>query len=350
MPQVGRSDLANVQDYVPGRKLPGVTMLASNEVPYDPPPNVIAAICAAARDVNRYPDMGSGALTRRIATSLSVDPDMIAVGCGSVALCQQLVQALCSPGDEVVFGWRSFEAYPIVTRIAGATPRMVPLTSGLAIDLDAIADAITGSTRLVFVSNPNNPTGTALGQAAVQRFLDRVPDRVVVVLDEAYREFASARDFPDGVRLLPGRGNLAVLRTFSKACRLAGLRVGYCVAPPALARLVRKVAIPFSVSALAEAAATATLDVTAELLARCQDISRAREQVRAGLLSAGYQVAASQANFLWLPLGEHTTRFADYCLEHKIAVRAFAGDGVRVTIGTPEENDAFLAVARSFGH
>jgi histidinol-phosphate aminotransferase len=348
MAPIGRADLAGLPDYVAGRKIPGAIVLSSNEVPYDPPVSVIAAICEAARGVNRYPDMGSGALTRHLAAALDMDQDMVAVGCGSVALCQQFVQALCASGDEVIFGWRSFEAYPIVTRVGGARSIPVPLTSGFANDLDAIAAAVTGSTRLVFISNPNNPTGTALGRAAVERFLDSLRDDVVVVLDEAYQEFVTDPDIPDGLTLLDGRLNLAVLRTFSKAYRLAGIRVGYCVASPPLARLVRKVGVPFSVNALAEAAAIASLEASAELLAHCRAISRERERVRDALVDAGYQVPGSQANFVWLPLRERTAQFASHCLQQKIVVRPFADDGVRVTIGTPGENDAFLTAARSF--
>ena len=348
MPITPRADLADLPDYVPGHKISGAIILASNEVAYAPPPGVVAAICDAAMGVNRYPDMSMSTLTARIASARGVDQDQIAVGCGSVSLCQQLVQTMCTADNEVVFGWRSFEAYPIVVQVVGARRRSVPLTADLAHNLDATLAAITDATRLVFVSNPNNPTGTALRRMELESFLDAVPDNVLVVLDEAYREFVTDPEVPDGLTMTAGRGNVAVLRTFSKAYRLAGVRVGYCVAAPAVAAALRKVNVPFSVNALAQTAALASLDAADELLARCREVTGERDRVRAALREAGYQVPESQANFVWLPLGERTGRFNGHCLSHKIVVRVFPGEGARITIGTPAENDAFLAAARAF--
>jgi histidinol-phosphate aminotransferase len=211
-----------------------------------------------------------------------------------------------------------------------------------------MAAAITPATKLVFLCSPNNPTGTAVRRPELERFLDTVPPDVLVVLDEAYREFVTDPAVPDGIELARGRDNVAVLRTFSKAYGLAGLRVGYCVAPPRVAEAVRKVFVPFSVNALAQVAALASLDAHDELMARCRQVVAERERVRSELLASGYEVPDSQANFVWLPLGERTDRFNEHCLEHKVVVRAFLGDGARVTIGTPEENDAFLAAARTF--
>ncbi|MGL5909852.1 MAG: histidinol-phosphate transaminase, partial [Phycicoccus sp.] len=320
-----------------------------NEVSAGPLPSVRAAIAEAAAVVNRYPDMTSSALVERVARHVGVPVEQVAVGCGSVSLCQQLVQATCAgPDDEVLFGWRSFEAYPILTHVVGAHQVKVPVTAGHALDLDSMAAAITESTRLVFVCNPNNPTGTAIRRDDLVRFLDAVPPTVVVALDEAYREFVTDPDVPDGLTLRDGRDNVVVLRTFSKAYGLAGLRVGYAVAVPELAAALRKVQIAFSVNALAQAAAIASLDATDELLARCLEIAGERERVRSELVAAGYEVPESQANFVWLPLGERARTFDEHCLAHKVVVRAFAGDGARVTIGTPEENDVFLAAARAF--
>jgi histidinol-phosphate aminotransferase len=348
MPVTVRADLADIPDYVPGRKIPGAIVLSSNEVSTAPPASVLAAIAEAAAEVNRYPAMACDDLMTAVSARYGVDASRIAIGCGSVSLCQQLIQAMCTEGDEVVFGWRSFEAYPILTQIVGARQHTVPLTAGQALDLDGIRAAITESTRLVFVSNPNNPTGTALRSAELHRFLDSVPDDVLVVLDEAYREFVTDPDVPDGLSLADQRDNLAVLRTFSKAFGLAGARAGFCVAPAAVATGVRKVGIPFAVNRLAQAAAIASLDEADELLARCRQVARERERVRSALLEAGYQVPESQANFVWLPLGERTAEFNEHCLDQKVIVRAFVGDGARVTVGLPEENDAFLAAARTF--
>jgi histidinol-phosphate aminotransferase len=224
----------------------------------------------------------------------------------------------------------------------------VPLRRDHTHDLPAMLDVITPATRLVFVCNPNNPTGTVLRRDELVTFLDAVPDGVLVVLDEAYREFVTDPGVPDGVALGRERDNVAVLRTFSKAYGLAGLRVGYCVAAEHVTAALRKVYVPFSVNSLAQTAALASLDVADEMLARCQDIAAERDRVRAGLLAMGYPVPDSQTNFVWLPLGERTAAFNEHCLEHKVVIRAFPGDGARVTVGDPGENDAFLAAARTF--
>lgn len=348
MPVTVRADLAEIADYIAGKKLPGAIILSSNELSGPAPASVLAAIADAARDVNRYPAMGADDLMDRTAAHVGVDRTRLAVGCGSVSLCQQLVQALCTEGQEVVFPWRSFEAYPIITQIAGARGVRVPLTVDHRFDLAALLDAITPATRLVFVANPNNPTGSALRTAELTDFLDRVPDDVLVVLDEAYREFVTDPDVPNGLRFAEERDNVAVLRTFSKAYGLAGLRVGYLVAPAHVAAGVRKVSIPFSVNRLAQAAGIAAMDVAEEMLARCADVTVERERVHAALLDAGFDVPESQANFVWLPLGERTAEFNQHCLDQKVVIRAFAGEGARATIGLPDENDAFLAAARSF--
>jgi histidinol-phosphate aminotransferase len=335
-------------DYVAGLKLPGAVVLSSNEVSTPAPASVLEAIAAAATQVNRYPAMAADDLMTRTSAYLGVDQQKLAVGCGSVSLCQQLVQAMCTDGQEVVFGWRSFEAYPIVTQIAGARGVKVPLTPDHALDLDGMLDAITDQTRVLFIANPNNPTGTALRTAGLTRFLDRVPDDVLVVLDEAYREFVTDPDVPDGLRLAEGRDNVAVVRTFSKAYGLAGIRVGYCVAAPEVAAAVRKVGIPFAVNRIAQAAGVAAMDAADELLARCKPITVERERVRAALLDMGYEIPETQANFVWLPLLDRTQAFNQHCLDQKVIIRAFAGEGVRATVAQPEENDAFLAAARTF--
>ncbi|USX53811.1 histidinol-phosphate transaminase [Lentzea sp. HUAS12] len=348
-----RADLASLPSYVPGRSIPGAIKLASNEVSAGPLPSVVEAIAEAATGINRYPDSGSVELTNRLSDKLGVPADHIAVGCGSVMLCQQLVQATCGENDEVLFAWRSFEAYPIVTHVSGARQIRVPLTDEHTHDLDAMLAAITPNTRMLFVCNPNNPTGTALRTEQIEAFIARVPRDVLVVLDEAYKEFVDDAHVPDGVELAKqqwaaGHTNVAVLRTFSKAYGLAGLRVGYAVAPPVVADVLRKVYVPFSVNALAQVAAIASLDAEDELMVRCRAIVAERTRVRGELLAMGYDVPETQANFVWLPLGERTGAFNAHCLDHKVVVRAFVDEGARVTIGEPDENDAFLAAARAF--
>ncbi|HWM04177.1 MAG TPA: histidinol-phosphate transaminase [Actinophytocola sp.] len=343
-----RADLANLPDYVPGRKIPGAIVLSSNEASTPTPASVLAAIAEASVEANRYPQMANDDLLARLSTYLGVPVERLAIGCGSVSMCQQFVQAMCTEGQEVVFAWRSFEAYPIITQITGARGVRVPLTPDYRHDLDAMLAAVTDNTRVIFVANPNNPTGSGLGTAELERFLDRVPDHVLVVLDEAYREFVTDPDLPDGLRLVQGRENLAVVRTLSKAYGLAGLRVGYAVADPVIIAAARKVGIPFAVSRVAQAAAVAALDAADELLPRCLPVTKERERVHAALLEMGYEVPPSQGNFLWLPLGDRSAAFNQHCLDQKIVIRTFVGEGSRVTVGLPEENDAFLAAARSF--
>jgi histidinol-phosphate aminotransferase len=244
-----RADLDSLPAYVPGRAVPGAIKLASNEVPLPPTPPVLAAIAEAAAAGNRYPDLAVSGLTARLADALGVDAGRIATGCGSVSICQMLVQATChEPSDEVLFAWRSFEAYPIVTQIGGATVRTVPLDAEFRHDLDAMAAAVTPSTRLVMVCSPNNPTGTVVTREELERFLAAVGPDVLVALDEAYHEYVTDPAAVDGMDLLDAHPNLVVLRTFSKAYRLAGLRVGYAIAAPEVATALRKVCSPFSVT------------------------------------------------------------------------------------------------------
>ena len=334
--------------YRPGATVAGATKLASNETPYPPLPHVLAAIAESAQRLNRYPDTFSTALSQRIADRHGVRADQVAVGCGSVSLCSQLVLCTVEPGSEVLYAWRSFEANPIVVALGGAVPVPVPLRDGVH-DLDAMADAITERTRLIFVCNPNNPTGTVISRADLIAFLARVPADVLVVLDEAYIEFATAPEVPDGIALLSEHDNLVVLRTFSKAYGLAGLRVGYAIAADsAVAAALRQTQLPFVVTQVAQDAALASLDPAAEreLMERVADLNFERERVRAGLRECGYDVRPSQANFVWLPLGGQSTQWAEALAQRQLIVRSYPGDGVRITIGTPAENDRVLHAAR----
>jgi histidinol-phosphate aminotransferase len=245
----------------------------------------------------------------------------------------------------VLYAWRSFEAYPIITIGVGATPVQVPNTADHAHDLGAMAAAVTDRTRLVFVCNPNNPTGTAIRRAELERFLDAVPETTLVVIDEAYREFVTDPDVPDGLDVAGDRPNVAVLRTLSKAWGLAGMRVGWLSAAEEVATAIRKVVTPFSVSLVAQAGALAALDQVTEMQRRVDLVVAERKRVHDTLSELGVGVPGTQANFVWLPLGERSTDFAAASEARGVIVRAFAGDGVRVTIGTAEENDRFLAIA-----
>jgi histidinol-phosphate aminotransferase len=324
--------------------------LASNEVAFPPLPAVVRALGVAAAETNRYPDNGAVVLTRALAERYGVDPGQLATGCGAVTICQQLAQAFNDPGSSIAFAWRSFEMYPLLAQVAGARSVQVPLVPGRAggpadtHDLDALAAAIDDTTRMVFVCNPNNPTGTAVRRGALERFLDAVPAATLVVLDEAYREFVTDPDVPDGVELMRGRPNVVVLRTFSKAWGLAGLRVGYLLAEdPAVAEAVRKTQVPFSVSLLAQAAAVAALASVDEVRRRCAAVVAERDRLTRALRDRGVEVAESQANFLWLPVGEEALPLAAALEARAVITRPFAGEGIRVTVGAPEEDDVFLA-------
>jgi histidinol-phosphate aminotransferase len=247
-----------------------------------------------------------------------------------------------------MYAWRSFEAYPIITAVSGASSIQVPLVDYVH-DLDAMAERISGKTRLVFVCNPNNPTGTVVHRDAFVTFLRRVPEDVVVALDEAYHEYVTDPDVVDGVTLLDEHPNLVVLRTFSKAYGLAGLRVGYAIAAdPAVAAALRQTQVPFAVTTVAQEAALASLEPAAEaqLRERVTEVVGERDRVRDALRSYGYDVPPTQANFVWVPLGDATLEWAAGCEERKVIVRGFAGHGARVTVGTPDENDRFIAAAR----
>ncbi len=319
--------------------------LSSNENPYPPIPEVLRAAELALESLNRYPDFASTALVEAIATRFNLPIEDVAVATGSVGLAQQLVQITSEPGDTVVFGWRAFEAYPIVTLIAGATSRPVPLDSNDRHDLDAMLAAIDHTTRLVFVCNPNNPTGTAVGREALERFLAAVPPDVLVVLDEAYREFVDPGRIPDGLQYYRQYPNVAVLRTFSKAHGLAALRVGFCIAHEPVAAALRKVQVPFGVSTVAQAAAIAALHNEGALLEQAGLIAAERDRVLAGLRSVGLTPSESEANFVWLRLGQQTSALAGMCDEAGLSVRPFADEGVRITVGTPAANDRLLEIA-----
>jgi len=323
--------------------------LSSNENPYPPLPGVLEAVTRAAAQMNRYPDMGCVGLYDALAAKLGVAPDQLAAGTGSVAVLYHLLQAYCEPGDQVVYAWRSFEAYPIAVAVTGAVSVQVPLTADARHDLDAMADAITGRTRVVVLCTPNNPTGPALRATEVRAFLDKVPSDVLVVIDEAYREFVRIDDPLDALALVGESANVVVMRTFAKAYGLAGLRVGYLVGPAEVATAVRACALPFGVSTVAQAAAVASLAAEAELFERVEALVAERARVAAALSEQGWDVPDPQGNFVWLALGDRTADFAAAAEAAGIMVRPFAGDGVRVTIGEREANDRVLEVAHRFG-
>ncbi|HHG6298040.1 TPA: histidinol-phosphate transaminase, partial [Streptococcus pneumoniae] len=346
-----RPGLEQVAAYKPGKPAPADASgrsikLSSNENPYEPLPAVLAHLTRVLpASVSRYPNLAAPELAAALAARFDVAPENLAFGSGSVEVAGQLVHAMTGPGDEVMFAWRSFEAYPILARVAGATPVQVPLLADARHDLDAMAAAVTEHTKLIFVCNPNNPTGTVISRAELDRFLERVPERVLVVIDEAYVHFDRDPDSPSGIEYFRRYPNVAVLHTFSKAYGLAGLRVGYAIAQPEVAEQLRKVWVPFAVTHLAQEAAVASLAAEDELQERIDSIVVERERLYAALRELGLPIVPSQANFVWLETGAASLAVVELFESKGIATRGFADAGVRISIGTPAENDAVIAAA-----
>jgi len=338
-----RRALDDIPVYRPGKSAESDDLkLSSNENPYPPLPGVMEKAAAELARMNRYPDAGMTDLYAALARRYDLPPEQFAASTGSVAVLFSLLAAYCEDGDEIVYAWRSFEAYPIAADLTGARAIRVPLRPDATHDLDAMAAAVTERTRAVLVCTPNNPTGPVATHAELERFVDAVPDDVIVVVDEAYVEFVRQDDAASGLALMDHE-NVIVLRTFSKAYGLAGLRVGYAIAAMDVALSIRKAIAPFSVTDVAQAAAVASLDAAEALGERVDAIVAERVRVLAALRGQGWDVPDSQANFVWLPLGEDAADFAASCAP--VSVRPFVGDGVRVSIGDPHVNDRFLEIA-----
>lgn len=329
-----RPDLSSLPAYVPGKRQEDALKLSSNEATQPPLPAAVDAMAAAAAGANRYPDMGAVAIREALAEHLGVAFEQVAVGTGSSALCQQLVQVTCADGDEVVFPWRSFEAYPIFAQVHGATPVAIPLKDE-GVDLEAMAAAITDRTRLIFICNPNNPSGSIVTRAEFAEFMAKVPAEITVALDEAYTEYLRAEDTPLATEDIAKYPNLVGLRTFSKAYGLAGVRIGYAFGQPDMIEALNKVSIPFSVNSVAQAGALASLAAQDELKQRTDTAVAERQRV---IEATG--AYPSEANFVWLP-GE-TPELAAALAEQGVLVRSFP-EGIRITVTTPEETDQLLA-------
>lgn len=344
-----RPEIAALPPYKQGRQAAADAFkLSSNENPFEPLPGVVDAVQAATA-YNRYPDATAGRLREALADRFGVTIDHVHIGAGSVSILTQLVQATAGPGDEVVFAWRSFEAYPWLVVLAGAKPVMVPLADGARHDLDAMADAVTDRTRAIIVCSPNNPTGPVVTQAEFDAFVAKVPSDVLIILDEAYAEFVTDPDAVGGLRELgaPNPDNVVVLRTFSKAFGLAGLRVGYAIGHPRVLDAARSTAIPLSVTGQAEIAALASLDAQEELTERVALVAERRDRLAAGLRAQGWAVPEAQGNFVWLPTGAETAAVADAFHDGGLVVRPFAGEGLRISVGEEESVEKVLAVAAS---
>lgn len=317
--------------------------LASNENPLPPITSIQDAIVAAASGTNRYADHGATEVRARIASWLGVDAIAVTVGCGSVGLLQQVYLTYVDPGDEVVYPWPSFEVYPIFTRLMGGTAVTVALDERYAMDLDAVADAVTERTKLIMLATPNNPTGTAVSTSDVAAMLDRVPPETMVVLDEAYREFRDPTLGDPVADLVPAYPNVIVTRTMSKAHGLAAVRFGYAVAHPEVVVSIDKTLMPFAVNGIAQAAALAAIDADEEIMERVRVVLGERSRVVDALVADGWDLPDAQANFVFLPVGDRTDSLYLELEKRGVVTRPFSGVGVRVTIGTAAENDRFLA-------
>lgn len=344
-----RPEIAALPPYKQGKQAGGDAFkLSSNENPFDPLPGVLEAVHAAT-ELNRYPDATAGRLRRRLAERFGVDDDSVHVAAGSVSILAQLVLATSGPGDEVIYAWRSFEAYPWLAVVAGATPVQVPLTDDARHDLPAMAAAVTERTRVVIVCTPNNPTGPIVTQAEFDAFADAVPSDVLIILDEAYAEFVTDPRSVDGLRVLgaEGRANVVVLRTFSKAFGLAGLRIGYAIGHPRILDAARSTSIPLSVTAHAEEAALASLEQEEELLKRVHVIAERRDRLATALRATGWRIPEAQGNFVWLPAGRETLDLAAAFDAAGLIVRPFAGDGLRISVGEEDSVEKVLWIAAS---
>lgn len=345
-----RPELLSLPAYVPGGVVEDaeVIKLASNELPFPPLKQVQAAVQAGIGDLNRYPDMFATGLRDDLARFHEWDGGIV-IGGGSTALIEKIMQAVVRPGrEQVVYAWRSFEAYPIAVQAAGGTSVQVPLTGGKAHDLDAMLAAVDDSTAALMLCSPNNPTGVALTHSEVASFLERVPTSVPVVLDEAYIDFVDMDDAVNSRALLEDYPNLVVLRTFSKAYGLAALRCGYALCSPEFASPLSAIMTPFGVNALAQAAARAALASQIQVRSNVEWVCAERAKLMRELAALGIDVPKSQANFVWFDCGEKTADFVRACEAEKLRVRAFSGEGVRVTIGETTGTQRLLRALQTY--
>lgn len=350
-----RPTIERLTPYSPGKSiqevqeaygLDFVVKLASNENPLGPSPRAQAAAEAVLRDIHRYPDGAHRKLIQRLASHLNVPEDALVVGNGSDEVLKLIGEAYLDPGDEVIYADPTFSEYAYVARLCGATERVVPLTPDERHDLQAMAEAVNPRTKIVFVCNPNNPTGTIVDSDELQSFLDKLPQSVLVVIDEAYFEYVTDARYPDTVDWIRQGRNIIVLRTFSKVYGLAGLRVGYGIGLPETIAMVRRVKEPFNVNSVAQAAAEAALDDTDHLEKSLQLNGEERTRVSDRLQQLGLRVTPSEANFIWVELDGPAEPVYQGLLQKGVIVRSGAAFGrprhLRITVGTPDENDLFL--------
>jgi histidinol-phosphate aminotransferase len=322
--------------------------LASNETPWPPAPQVLEAVEAQLRTLNRYPDPRKSLLRGRISERTGVPVGRVAVGNGSCEILLAAADAMLEPGAELVYAWPSFSIYPHLAAMSGARAITVPLNEAGEHDLEAMAREVTAATRIVIVCNPNNPSATALPPATIDAFAAELPGHVALLLDEAYVEFSTLQDPDESLDLLERHPNLVLLRTFSKVYGLCGLRAGYALGSEDFRLAVDRVRQPFSVNALAQAAAAEALNHVDEVERRVEATAIERLHVESALAERGLDSTDSQANFSWVSLGERDEdEVVDGLAQRGVIVRAGKALGqagwLRVTYGTRQENDRFLA-------
>jgi histidinol-phosphate aminotransferase len=353
-----RPAIHRLKPYVPGKPieqvqrelgLTEVIKLASNENPLGPSPKALEAAMRALQDAHRYPDDSYYRLRHKLAQVYQMPLETILLGRGSDELLLHIAQTFLGEGDEAVMSDPSFVMYGILTTLMGATPVKVALKDFVH-DVAALLSAITPKTKVVFLDNPNNPTGTILRERAVRALLDELPDGVLLVLDEAYAEFVEATDYPNGLDFVRDGRPVVVLRTFSKAYGLAGLRIGYGFAPPEIARLLLKVREPFNVSSIAAAAAEAALDDREFLEQVRKTVWTGKRLLYRGLEQLGIRYVPTEANFVLMDVGRDCRAVADALLRKGVIVRPCDVFGLpthlRVDVGTPEQVERFLAALR----
>ena len=326
-----------------------VIKLASNENPLAPSDRVMKAMQAALAHVNRYPDGSGYYLRQALARRLGLTSDHVVLGNGSNDLIELMVRAFLRPGEEAVIPHPSFVVYPMIVQAVGGI-RVVVTLKDHRLDLEAMARAITPMTKMVFIANPNNPTATIVTAEEVEHFMARVPDKVIVVFDEAYIEFAEGPDFPDSLAYLKHGRKVASLRTFSKAASLAGLRVGYAVADPDCVSLLNRIRAPFNVNSVAQAAALAALEDDAHVADCRRMIEDGRAFLTREFAALGLKYAPSRANFILVDVGRSASEIFHWLLKEGVIVRPMTSFGMesalRVTVGTPEENRRFVTALR----
>jgi histidinol-phosphate aminotransferase len=352
--------ILELEPYPPGKPIDelerelgisGSIKLASNESPLGPSRRALEAAVQATEGLNRYPDGSCHYLREAVAAQLGVAPGALIFGTGSSEPLELVAKCVLGPGDEAVFPWPSFAMYPIVAKGMGATPVEVELASGYMTDVGRVLDAVTERTRVVFLANPNNPTGTSIGAADFERLVDELPERVILVHDEAYMDYVRRPDFPDSLACIARRPTLLSLRTFSKVYGLAGLRVGYAVGDPELVGYLERARHPFNVNSMAQAAALGALRDT-EHLARVRELTHAGiDAFEKAFGELGLGFAKSDANFVLVEVPGDAAALYDRLLRRGVITRpvgAFGlGSHLRVTVGLPEENERFLEALRA---